>query len=230
MPLYPTYSPRIANTTFATVEYLNELQDNIQAIVMDAYRAKGTKTTLNSLIKTTLSSLGIVKSGVIRHPQLTDITEDQHHIKLHGDTHTNNIDPIPFATSTARGLISATNAVKINSMQSSASFQQVATFIYRGNGVPAGKYISLGFSPKLVLILYDYGGTNSFQAEAIDVASFSYFHSRRADLGALKHYHQAKANSILITTYGIKVYNSCNRTMATTSTSKFFGLAIRGSL
>lgn len=217
---YPTHTIRITTSTYATVEYLNDINDNIRAMVYDVYHAKGNASSLNAKLKTFLTTAGNVKSNAIKHVQLGNVTPDQHHKQYHGGSHTDGVDNVLVANTTAKGLVSATVASKINTIASSAGRMQVATFSYNGNNVATGQYISLGFRPLHVMIFWDndpvlantsaWGGKS--MTETLWGCSNSFRHQIEwgADSG-IEHRSKPVASSVKITTYGVKVYGYLNK-------------------
>ena len=233
---YPTYSPRITNTTYATVEYLNEIQDNVKAMVYDVYHAKGNASSLNAKLKTFLTASGAIKANVIRHAQLANITADQHHKQYHGGSHTDGVDNVLVANTTAKGLVSATVASKINTIASYAGKMQVATYSYRGNNVATGLYISLGFRPMHVMIFYDEtqnagtaGFAGKYMAETIWGCSHSFRHQIEwANDSGIEHRSKRVGSSVRITTLGLKVKGYLNMTNCAGGTmTKYHAFAYR---
>lgn len=234
---YPTYSPRITNTTFATVEYLNEIQDNVKAMVYDVYHAKGNASSLNAKLKTFLTTAGNIKSNAIKHVQLGNITPDQHHKQYHGGSHTDGVDNVLVANTTTKGLVSATVASKINMIASGATYWQLATFSYNGNDVATGQYISLGFRPLHVMIFWDnnpaLAGTSAFGGKSMTETIWGCSNSFRHQIewsadGGIEHRSKKAVSSIRITTLGVKILGYQNKSSVGWGLiSKYHGFAYR---
>ena len=234
---YPTHNLRITTSTYATVEYLNDIQDNVKAMVYDVYHAKGNASSFNAKLKTFLTTAGNIKSNVIKHAQLGNITPDQHHKQYHGGSHTDGTDNVLVANTTAKGLMSATVASKINTIASQAGRMQVATFSYNGNNVATGQYISLGFRPMHVMIFWDnasaLAGTLAWDGKSMTETIWGCSHSFRhqiewtADSG-IEHRSKPVNSSIRITTLGIKVLGYQNKvSVGWGLISKYHGFAYR---
>jgi len=234
---YPTHKLRITASTYATVEYLNEIQDNVKAMVYDVYHAKGQASSFNAKLKQLLTTGGNIKANVIRHANISNITPDQHHLKYHAGSHTDGVDNIQAGTSTVKGLVTATIASKINTIASKATRMQIATYAYRGNNVASGQYISLGFRPLHVMIFYDEpqnAGTAGFGGKYMTETLWGCSHSWRhqiewANDGGIEHRSKPVGSSVRITTLGLKVFKYLNITnCAGGIMTKYHVLAYRG--
>lgn len=224
---YPSYTPQITSTTYCTVGYVNELNDNIKALMTDVYKAKGNSSTLKSFVRTTFTTTGTIKAGVIRHAILSEVQPDTHHNKIHGDNHTNGIDDIPVVTASRKGLLTTTLASKANSIATNATKNQLTYLTYTGNNRNAPQFVTVGFTPQFVNVLclqkFFFTGMVANVGvglwEAFEGASVAFFSIAKIDglgwatlamIGDWTHFNFDITNSIRIATNGFHANYLCN--------------------
>lgn len=210
MPNYPNWTcAQITSTTQCSPEFINDILNQTKAIIIDFYRAKGSRSTLKDYFRQTLTSLGYIKSGVIKHNHLADVYEDQHHKRFHGDSHIRE-DPIPVVTeSFYYGLIASSMAAKLETVEVSANSGFVKSSSYVGDGV--SRYISLGFQPKYVTIMREYKtGIYGAYIEALHLATHAFLSINASVASVRRHHLRPIASSILhLTATGFRVRSSC---------------------
>lgn len=212
---YPTANIiQITSSTACTAEWANMFNDNLKLMIQDVYRANGSVTNFKSMTRAILASTGQAKSGVIQHNQLGDITPDQHHQKYHAKTHTDGSDDIPLASTTRKGLVTATTAQNINGIVSGATRNWFILTSFTGDAA-ASRMISLGFRPAYAQIFHKHAASTAnpnrrWLIELIDGANYAFRHTDINAGGSLYHTCDVKTNTINIVTNGVKVYASCN--------------------
>ncbi len=212
MPIYPNYTPKMTVTTFCTVGYVNEFQDNLKAMLIDLYHAKGIATTLKSFVSIMLHTSGALRVSQISHSNLSNVLPNTHHNRDHASTHVSSVDNIVNGTSTLKGLISKTTAQRVDTVSTNATYNRMTVSTYTGNGqIVTGLYLPLGYRPQWVQIFYKHISTNpgagviaNLMFETIDGASRAVVHR------ATNHYRPLASKSIQIMATGCKVFATCN--------------------
>ncbi len=200
MSFYPQWNPaRVTATTYCTVGWANDLQNNLKSLVQDAFDTKGTKTTLRSFFRNTLSSLGIMAN--ISHNSLNNITADQHHNRDHGDTHTDGTDDIPSVNITQRGIMTGGHAIKLDNIATGATENRFFAYYFMGTGILASQYINIGYRPSFIIVNHS---LQNEWGEVIEGATFAFCHKGST------HTKPVASKYIKIGSQGFTVYTTMN--------------------
>jgi hypothetical protein len=208
---YPNYTPALTATTFCTVGFVNEFQDNLKAMLVDIYRAKGICTTLKSFVSIMLHTNGSLRVSQLNHSNLV-ILPNAHHTQYHASTHVSGNDSIGLGASTVKGLVSKTTAERMDIGATNVTYNRMIVSTYTGNGkAVTGLYLPMGFRPQYIQIFYRHMSTNpgagsyaQRMTETIDGVSRALVHR------VSNHSRPLATQSIQILATGCKVYASCN--------------------
>ncbi len=196
--------------TMGTLPF-REIQTAIVQIEQDLVNAKGGVSTLATYLNRALSATGTLVGSQL-HANLLNVTEGQHHPKLHEADHRGGTDSL-LAVATRAGLLNSAGFNNIRYAATNATKNDwVLSGAYTGNG--GTRLITCGFRPANVLCRVSLAaGNNRSRWNALDGATYVIRHGMVATTPAT-HVHRRRlaVSSILITDVGFVVAQAVNIT------------------
>ncbi len=197
--------PAITERKKFSATLANTWVTELAALQSDVVSTMANFTTLASYLSISRNQDGTLKSNVLSHNNLSNVTVNQHHLQHHASRHY-GADPIRDRTWYLKGKMPANDAVKLDGIVTNATVNYVNLTSYVGNGLSL-KFIYLGCTPRFVTVwslglgrhwvavlgmgrvLYETTGNDNITYNSVNIVVDGFYVYDYANTGGITYYY-----------------------------------------